>query len=362
MNLTSLLTRIPRFLKFRTKKCPGLLDAPNFQRAALAERMRVDRNHSPLSFLLFKLPPNRSTTSDYDYLSKLLQARLRLTDSAGFLPDGRVGVLLPDTFAAGAWKVASDVCEVYPLGHDRPDCEVVVYPDPQGRGSDELPKRQLREPAGVSGSHGVGPEAFFSSATPWWKRGLDFVGAISGLIVAAPLIALAAVAIKLSSPGQVFYSQTREGLGGRRFQIWKLRTMHLNAEQLKDSLRPYSEQDGPAFKMMRDPRITPVGKILRRFSLDELPQLWNVVKGEMSLVGPRPLPVDESLMCAAWQRRRLHVTPGLTCIWQVEGRNVVPFDEWIRMDLEYVKRRSFLFDLKILLQTPTALVFAKGPR
>jgi len=348
----------------REAKSLNLLDAPSFQRAALTERMRVDRNGSLLSILVLRLPEDRSTPRDFDHLASVLHGRLRLTDSAGLLPDGRVGVLLPDTQSEGAWKVASDVCEVYPVGHDRPDCEVIVYPDPHGRDSLEQPKRLAREPVAVraAGHAGDSAETLFSTATPWWKRSIDVLGASIGLVVAAPIIAFAALAIKATSPGQVLYSQVREGLGGRRFRIWKLRTMQIDAEQQKESLRPYSEQDGPAFKMMRDPRITRVGKILRRYSLDELPQLWNVLRGDMSLVGPRPLPVDESMKCAAWQRRRLHVAPGLTCIWQIEGRNVVPFDEWIRMDLEYSLRRSFWFDLKLLLLTPTALVFAKGPR
>jgi lipopolysaccharide/colanic/teichoic acid biosynthesis glycosyltransferase len=316
-----------------------------------------------LSILLLRLPADRSSLRDYVFLARLLEERLRITDSAGLLPDGRVGVLLPDTPAAGAWKVASDICEVYPVGHERPDCDVLVYPE-QHPHEKESYKRPVKEPIAApfrtvtDGS----VESLFACSAPLWKRSLDVVGATCGLIAAAPVILLAGVAIKLSSAGPVFYAQEREGLGGRRFQIWKLRTMRAGADQLKDTLRPYSEQDGPAFKMMRDPRITRVGRILRRFSLDELPQLWNVLRGEMSLVGPRPLPVDESMGCLAWQRRRLQVTPGLTCIWQIEGRNVVPFEEWIRMDLAYAQRRSLWFDLRLLFRTPSALVFAKGPR
>jgi lipopolysaccharide/colanic/teichoic acid biosynthesis glycosyltransferase len=364
MDLINWIVRIPGSIRRRTTlKVSYLSDSSSFHRSALAERMRVDRNGSCLSILLLQLPEDRSTHRDYQFLAGVLEGRLRITDAAGLLADGRIGVLLPDTPPAGAWKVASDICEVYPVGHERPDCEVLAYPDQHFRGNEQS-KRHAKEPvAAPSGTGANGNvESLFACAVPFWKRSLDVTGATIGLIVATPLILLAGAAIKFSSRGPVFYSQEREGLGGRRFRIWKLRTMRMNADQLKDQLRPYSEQDGPAFKMMRDPRITHVGRILRRFSLDELPQLWNVLRGDMSLVGPRPLPVDESLGCLAWQRRRLQVTPGLTCIWQIKGRNVVPFEEWIRMDLEYARRRSPWLDLQLLVRTPPALILAKGPR
>jgi lipopolysaccharide/colanic/teichoic acid biosynthesis glycosyltransferase len=135
-----------------------------------------------------------------------------------------------------------------------------------------------------------------------------------------------------------------------------------DAEDLKHELRQHSEQDGPAFKMSSDPRVTPVGKFLRKTSIDELPQLFNVLKGHMTLVGPRPLPCPESNACSRWQRRRLDVTPGLTCIWQVKGRSKVTFTEWIRMDIRYIRRRSFWQDLKLILQTVPAVLFQRGAR
>jgi lipopolysaccharide/colanic/teichoic acid biosynthesis glycosyltransferase len=142
----------------------------------------------------------------------------------------------------------------------------------------------------------------------------------------------------------------------------KLRTMHVNAEQRQQELRQYSEQDGPAFKMTDDPRTTWFGQWLRLFSLDEVPQLWNVMRGEMSLVGPRPLPTPESLACEAWQRQRLLVAPGMTCFWQVSGRNSVTFKEWMRMDLRYLRRRSLLCDARLLLSTGPSLFLHQGPR
>ena len=191
---------------------------------------------------------------------------------------------------------------------------------------------------------------------------LDFLGALVLLVVAAPIMAIAAMAIRLTSSGPALFKQRRAGLGGRPFVIYKFRTMVTDAEARKRELRKYSEQDGPAFKLTNDPRVTAVGRFLRKTSIDELPQLWNVLKGDMSLVGPRPLPVDEADACLQWQRRRLDVTPGLTCIWQVKGRSTVTFAEWVRMDVEYIRKRTLLHDLSILLQTVPAVLLRKGAR
>jgi lipopolysaccharide/colanic/teichoic acid biosynthesis glycosyltransferase len=191
---------------------------------------------------------------------------------------------------------------------------------------------------------------------------MDILGAIVGLILFSPVMILAAVMIRLTSRGPAIFTQKRHGLGGRQFTIYKFRTMVADAERIKPSLRPMSEQDGPAFKLTNDPRVTWVGKLLRSTSLDELPQFFNVLLGDMSLVGPRPLPLEESDGCNQWQRRRLDVTPGLTCIWQVNGRSTVTFDEWMRMDMQYIERRSFWQDVKILAMTVPAVVFKRGAK
>jgi len=197
---------------------------------------------------------------------------------------------------------------------------------------------------------------------PRWKRALDITGSVIGLIVLAPLMVIAAIGIRLTSPGPIIFKQRRAGLGGKPFTIYKFRTMVVGADAHKQELRRFSEQDGPAFKMERDPRLTRFGRFLRKTSIDELPQLMNVLKGEMSLVGPRPLPLDESDACLPWQRRRLDITPGLTCIWQVKGRSSVTFDEWVRMDVEYMRRRTLAHDLWILLRTIPAVLFHRGAR
>jgi lipopolysaccharide/colanic/teichoic acid biosynthesis glycosyltransferase len=334
-----------------------LLDKEGLRIEAARERVRTDRGGSPLAILVIELPADRSSVRDFLYLSRILERRLRITDTAGFLTDRRVGVLLPDTNSAGAWKVASDICDIYPVGHDRPNCEVFVYPD-DSLPSDERGRRE-ELPTTVPQSQF---DSLFVYPTPVLKRTVDVLGASVGLLVTAPLIAVIAVLIKTTSSGPVFYTQEREGHGGRRFRIYKFRTMRPDAHRLQSALREHSEQDGPAFKMSNDPRTTWIGRWLRRASIDELPQLWNVLVGDMSLVGPRPLPTNESLQCSAWQRHRLAVPPGLTCLWQVEGRSTVSFVEWMRMDLEYLRRRSLAYDVNLMMRTVPALLFQRGPR
>ncbi|MDB5294137.1 MAG: Undecaprenyl-phosphate galactosephosphotransferase [Phycisphaerales bacterium] len=198
--------------------------------------------------------------------------------------------------------------------------------------------------------------------TPAWKRALDVTVAAGAIVVLSPFMLAAAAAIKLTSPGPVVFTQRRAGLGGRPFTIYKFRTMRPDAEAQKAALRRLSEQDGPAFKMAKDPRVTRIGALLRKTSLDELPQLFNVLKGDMSLVGPRPLPLDEQGAAETWQQRRLDVAPGLTCIWQIEGRSSVTFAEWVRMDVAYMRRRTVLHDLAILLKTVPAVLLRRGAR
>jgi len=197
---------------------------------------------------------------------------------------------------------------------------------------------------------------------PWWKRVIDICGATCCMLLASPMMITAALLIKFGSKGPIIFTQQRAGLGGKPFTIFKFRTMVVDAEEQKAALRKLSEQDGPAFKLTNDPRITRVGRFLRKTSIDELPQLWNVFRGDMTLVGPRPLPVGESDACERWHRRRLDVTPGLTCIWQVKGRSKVSFSEWVRMDVAYIRRRTLWNDIRILLETIPAVILRKGAR
>jgi len=192
------------------------------------------------------------------------------------------------------------------------------------------------------------------------KRLLDVAISLVLLGLSAPVIVLAALAIKLSSPGSVLFKQQRIGLNGRTFTLYKFRTMIADAHERLSEVSHLNEMTGPVFKAKGDPRVTSVGRILRRFSLDELPQLWNVLKGDMSLVGPRPPIPEEVRSYHRWQRRRLSMKPGLTCLWQVNGRNNVDFDRWMQMDLQYIDNWSPSLDLKILLRTIPAVLLGRG--
>ena len=192
------------------------------------------------------------------------------------------------------------------------------------------------------------------------KRTVDVVVAALSLVLLVPVLISIAVAIRITSPGDVLFRQTRCGLGGRRFTLYKFRSMVNNAEQLRAELHQLNELDGPAFKISDDPRITPVGRLLRRFSLDELPQLWNILRGDMSFVGPRPAIPDEVGMYEPWQRRRLRMRPGLTCMWVLEGRSDVDFQRWIQLDLAYIDNWSLWLDCKIFLRTIPIVISGKG--
>jgi exopolysaccharide biosynthesis polyprenyl glycosylphosphotransferase len=192
------------------------------------------------------------------------------------------------------------------------------------------------------------------------KRAVDILGSLSILILTSPILILTALAVKVTSPGPIFFKQTRCGKNGRHFTLYKFRTMVVDAEKKLAALRAMNEMSGPVFKMSKDPRITPVGRFLRKISLDEFPQFWNVLKGDMSIVGPRPpLPI-ETEEYEPWQRRRLSMKPGITCIWQVSGRNSIGFEEWMGLDLRYIDRWSLWLDFKILLQTAQAVFGATG--
>src|SRR5687767_158647 len=192
------------------------------------------------------------------------------------------------------------------------------------------------------------------------KRALDVALSVMVLGLAMPVIGVAALAIKLTSPGSVLFKQRRIGLNGRIFTLYKFRTMIEDAHERREEVAHLNEMNGPVFKVRDDPRVTPVGRWLRRFSLDEIPQLWNVLKGDMSLVGPRPPIPEEVSLYERWQRRRLSMKPGLTCLWQISGRNEVDFDRWMKMDLQYIDNWSPSLDFKILLRTIPVVLSGRG--
>jgi exopolysaccharide biosynthesis polyprenyl glycosylphosphotransferase len=192
------------------------------------------------------------------------------------------------------------------------------------------------------------------------KRTFDFLGATVLLILLSPLLLLIALAVKLSSRGPVVYRSARPGIGGEPFRCMKFRTMRSDADQTQEELESLNEASGALFKIRRDPRLTSVGRLLRRFSLDELPQLINVLRGEMSLVGPRPLPTRDFERLEDWHKKRYLVLPGITGLWQVSGRAELDFDELVRLDFVYLERWSVALDLTILLKTVPAVLTRRG--
>jgi lipopolysaccharide/colanic/teichoic acid biosynthesis glycosyltransferase len=191
------------------------------------------------------------------------------------------------------------------------------------------------------------------------KRAMDFVGAMAMLMLLSPILLLVLIVLTVTTKGRPFFVQQRIGYLGRRFPMIKFRTMRLDAEKVQH-LVANEHQSGPIFKNRRDPRITRVGRLLRRTSIDEMPQLINVLLGHMSLVGPRPQLVKEVAQYTAWQRRRLAVMPGLTCLWQVSGRSEIGFEDWVRMDIWYCRNQGLWTDLKLLVKTPLSVLSGRG--
>lgn len=352
------------------------------------------------------------------------RTRLRSTDVVGLLNSERVEILLTDTEPAGAQVVSAWVKQVQiELGLDF-DVTIYVYPSVKDPSSDSAQERgshdrtrsnghgngalNTRGASAADGQSGAAAEHRAATkgdpidmhsartphesgarragvvadgrssavpdgrspmedlwprlgvSTPLWKRSLDVVISVFALALLLPVFVLIAIAIRLDSPGPVIFRQMRAGRGGRPFVFYKFRSMFADAEARRAALAGLNEQEGPIFKIRHDPRITRVGRWLRRSSIDELPQLWNVLKGDISLVGPRSPTLDEARQYERWQRRRLCITGGITCTWQVSGRSQIPFREWMRLDMRYVARRNAWLDLRLLALTFPAVLSGRG--
>jgi lipopolysaccharide/colanic/teichoic acid biosynthesis glycosyltransferase len=183
------------------------------------------------------------------------------------------------------------------------------------------------------------------------KRSIDILCSLIGLLVLMPILVIVAILIRIESKGSIIFSQDRVGKNGMVFKMYKFRSMVINAEELKEKLANENERTGPMFKIKDDPRITQIGRFIRKTSIDELPQLVNILKGQMTIVGPRPSLPDEVKEFKGWMLKRLNVKPGLTCYWQVSGRNDIEFNEWMELDIKYVKERNILIDVKLIIKT-----------
>ncbi len=386
-----------------------------FQLEIDKEIERANRRDDKPEFAIVSLDfcDHKVTDELLDTLIHSFQSRLRVSDTIGW-HQMKLATLLPETNREGAMQVCDSLVKIAEENSIELKVDVSIYPwddrllgtyttpnsndkglngrndDWKSSPSDDFgssanrnlggpkfssynpsasrggvatmvrPKKLTQPKPSLTGGTGVHVLFCETEKTPIWKRAVDVLGAGAGLVVLSPFLLAAAASIRLTSSGPVFFRQEREGKDGKVFHILKFRTMCVDAEQKKDGLRKHSEQDGPAFKLTNDPRVTGLGKYLRKSCIDELPQLFNVLTGDMSLVGPRPLPVSESQQCLPWQRQRLTVLPGLTCTWQARGGRDVKFAEWMRMDLDYIQQRGFWYDMRLIGETAMVVVMHKG--
>ena len=356
------------------------LAAGEFMRTLAREVARSERTGEVLSLMVIGL--ERAFAEDLRVLLDYLQSRLRLTDDIGWLEDQSLAVLLPMTGSAQAHTVAESILEALGdaqsrvhwqlLSSDRDPALFESSESPSSRDTSPPPPADREDPpSGGAERDGQRQETRRVQAQPLAplllvpiparKRVFDVLCAFLMLLALSPLFLLVALAIKLDSRGPVLFRQPRVGQGGRVFNLLKFRTMVVNAEELLAELQAENHRDGPAFKIRKDPRITRVGRWIRGNSIDELPQLWNVLMGDMTMVGPRPMLPREVAHYEGWQRARLRVVGGLTCIWQVDGRlRNVPFADWMRQDIRYGTRYSARRDLALIARTAWVVLSRRG--
>jgi exopolysaccharide biosynthesis polyprenyl glycosylphosphotransferase len=345
-----------------------VLPKSHFLRHLEREKRRVDRSKAPLSVVVFSLDSARADPAgDADRLLGELCRRTRETDLIGYLSDDRIAVLLPDTSASGATVLTQKVvaqCRGLAVSG-----VAATYPD---RVFDDL-KAENRDAHGANPLFPEGLAAGESAGSYPLKRSVDVVGALAALVLLSPLLLVIALAVAVTSPGPVIFRQVRLGKRGVPFTFYKFRSMRCGADDrahreyvaklINGNLEEINQGAAakPLYKMQDDPRITRIGRLLRKTSLDELPQLFNVLKGDMSLVGPRPPLPYEAEKYQPWHLRRvLEIKPGITGLWQVNGRSRTSFDEMVRLDLRYVRTCSLRLDLKILAGTVRAVLEGEG--
>ncbi len=337
------------------------------------ERARAERTGQEFSLVVFDASRQNGTAlACLKDLAHALASRVRASDEVGWFSDKSIGVALPATSAEGAWKFADDVSRRTDSSIPSLERTVYTYPTKWIKSGDN-PKDagQLRRSGDRSGTEGsplmhdggrsIGAlDTVLSRGIPAWKRALDVVGSIVALVLFSPVFLVVAAFIKIVSPGPVFYKQNRVGYLGKTFTFWKFRTMHVDNDATghQNYLSSLIHGDAPMLKLDadRDPRIIPCGRIIRQSCLDELPQLINVLLGDMSLVGPRPCLPYEADEYLAWHARRFDSVPGMTGLWQVNGKNKLTFKQMIRFDIQYARTMSPWLDVRILMRTIPAIV------
>jgi lipopolysaccharide/colanic/teichoic acid biosynthesis glycosyltransferase len=356
----------------------GIYSVKEFQAILGRERARSDRTGGRLSLIIFDMGDRNTDQTAAFCLAHVLTQRMRSIDEVGWFDTWRLGIVLPDTPAEGASKLANDICEKFTIKNKMasPIFKIYTYPSDWLPGFKDNPPNH---PSVKTDPYGNVPptaqsgkakilncnslmerlEPLLVKQMPAWKRGTDILGSVFGLVLLFPVFLLISIVIKIVSPGPVFFKQKRVGYLGKPFNCLKFRTMHPNANSFayEQHLSECINSDNPFKKLDDDDsRIMPFGKLLRKTSLDEVPQLLNVLRGEMSLVGPRP-DVPYSVQCyTQWHHKRFDAFPGLTGLWQASGKNGTTFKEMIRLDITYIQQISFWLDLKILLKTVHVII------
>ncbi len=369
-----------RSVPLRRVKGDGLQSPSQFKAAIRLEQDRVDRNEHAFSLVVYKIGKLDKNSSALQSLIRSLRDRVRSTDEIGWFDNRHLGILLPYTSKEGARKFVDDINANIntssPGSSLLQECRIYSYPshrhsDNGDGNSGPLPIRNgqlyfkdISDGWSVAGTETVSRDDLDKSPLPIWKRSMDIAGALFGLTLASPFLLVHTIILKIVSPGPVFFRQQRIGYKGRPFKIWKLRTMDVSVDtsfhrkhvsQLINGSNQM-ESERPMVKLDNDPHIIPGAIILRKLCLDEVPQLINVLRGEMSLVGPRPSLQYEVKEFLKWQHRRFDAVPGMTGLWQVSGKNKLSFSKMIRLDIQYSRRKSLRLDFMILLKTPLAII------
>ena len=319
------------------------------------ERFRSDRNNQKFSLITFDVEKFNHDKTRFNNFIDMLTSRVRISDEIGWFDIRRIAVLLPDTALKDAQKLAHNICMNIADSASHPPCTVYMYPslkwiDGESYTEPSCPEENVHEKLAVG------------HKMPLWKRSVDIIGSLSGIIILSPILLLIAILIKIVSPGPVFFKQDRVGRSGKIFSFLKFRSMKVNNDvtvhrnHLKKLINGDSDSHESMEKLNNDPRIIPLGSLFRKTCVDELPQLINVLRGEMSLVGPRPCIPYEAEEYLRWHARRFDIIPGMTGLWQVSGKNKTTFKEMIRLDIKYASERSFWLDSIILLKTPIVVL------
>jgi lipopolysaccharide/colanic/teichoic acid biosynthesis glycosyltransferase len=356
----------PRISQKKSRVFDSICPQEKFLELVRRERLRTHRNNIPFSVLTFEKANGSRENKVFEDLIKVLLQRLRATDEVGWKSDRKIGLLLPNTLQEGADVLAKNIMEKI----NKPSqlvYEIQSYPiltvlkTPSANQPENKIDKDNSDNGGKNGKNENSElDEIFTPPMPAWKRGLDILLAGVSLVILFPIFLVIAAFIKILSPGPVFFKQVRVGFRKKPFICWKFRTMRVEADTTvhKEYLKSLIKNENKSMKKLdnADPRIIPFGKILRNTGLDELPQLVNILMGDMSLVGPRPCTTYEASEYSIWQHRRFDTKPGLTGLWQVSGKNRTSFVEMMRLDIGYAISKTLLKDIWIIIKTFPALV------